>query len=311
MSGAPVSRSIDLSRLAPPAILENLLYEDLRAAFIARFKAEWTAARAIDPTLPDYDVELLATDPAMIAGRAWAYLRDLDRTRVNEAALAVLAPFAKRTDLDAVVARLGVERLVVTPANPATGAAAIMETDAQLLRRYLLAFDKPSAGSRDRYLYEAFTAWPGMLDAAVIGRDVHGRLGDTDIVIAGPGGRAPTTAELALVRGACTASNVKPEAVAVQVLAATQTPYTVSAVIEVPRGPDAALVAVDATARVKFAADDRTLIGAEVPVELLTGAAYGPNVIRVRRSAPAGDVAANPYAIPVCSSIVIVPEVRG
>lgn len=311
MAVAPVARSIDLSRLAPPAILEALSFDDLRAAFIARFKAEWQAARVNDPTLPMYDVEVLETDPAMWAGRAWSYLRLLDRQRVNEAVLAVLAPFAAGPDLDAVVARLGVLRQVVTPANPLSGAPAVMETDAQLLRRYLYAFDRPSAGSPGCYLYQAFTAWPGMLDAVVIGRAVHGRRGDTDIVIAGPGGRAPTADELALVRAAVTADGVKPEAVAVTVLGATRTLYSVDLAIDVPRGPDASLIAADAQARVAAVTIDRLQIGAKVPSGLLTGAAYGPNVIEARRTDSGGDVLADPYAIPVCAGISITPEVIG
>lgn len=301
--------AIDLSRLPPPNAIEPLDYETLFQAFIARFKAAWAGLRAADPTLPDYDVEALETDPAAIVGQAWSYLRLLDRARVNDAVRAVLAPFAKGTNLDAVAARANVQRLVVAPATPTT--PAVMESDERLLLRYLMAFDRPSAGSADRYLYEAYTAWPALHDAAVIGHAVHGRRGDTDVVIVGPGGREPTAAELQLVRDAVTAPHVQPEAVAVAVLPAQRALYDVALAIDVSNGPDASLIQQEAEARVRTVADERTRIGAEVPLNLLTGAAYGPGVISVRSTAPAASIAARPYAIPVCTGISVVTEVRG
>jgi phage-related baseplate assembly protein len=299
---------IDLSRIPAPNAIDPLDYESLRAAFIERFSAVWAAARAVDPTLPAYDVEMLETDPAIIIGEAWSYLRLLDRARVNDAIRAVLAPLARGADLDNVVARVNIVRLVVTPATGA--AAAVMESDAQLLRRYLLAFDRPSAGSADRYLYEAFTAWPAMLDAAVVGRAVHGRRGDTDIVVIGPNGVAATSQEMAAVRNAVNATNVKPEATSVSVIPAVRKTYTVSLVLVIPKGPDPSVVIADARTRVDAAITGRLLIGAEVPVWSIAGAAYGSNVIRVRVLSPTADIAPDPYSVPVCTGVTITAEVQ-
>ncbi|HWW46546.1 MAG TPA: baseplate J/gp47 family protein [Xanthobacteraceae bacterium] len=301
--------TIDLSRVPPPNAIEPLDYEALFAAFVSRFKAAWERMRAVDPTLPAYDVEMLETDPAMITGEAWSYLRLRDRARVNDAVRAVLAPLARGTNLDNVAARVNIERLVVIPAT--ANSPAVMESDTQLLRRYLMAFDRPSAGSRDRYLFEAFSAWPGMLDAAVIGRAVHGRRGDTDIVIIGPGGALPTTEQVRAVRDAVTATDVKPEATAVTVIPAVRTTYSVSLVLTLPQGPDPSVVIVDARARVDAAIAQRTLIGAEAPVWAIAGAAYGDNVIRVRVIAPEADIPADPYAVPVCTGVTITAEVQG
>ena len=299
--------TIDLSRLAPPAAIEALDFETLRAAFVERFLAFWNEARAADPTLPAYDVETLETDPAGILGQAWSYLRLLDRRRVNDAILSVLAPFARGADLDAIAAGANVTRLVVTPA--ANGQPVVLESDEALLRRYLLSFDRPAAGSRDRYLYEAWTAWPLMGDAAVLGFGVHGKRGDVHIVITAPGGRVPTDPEFGLVFAALHDSRVKPEAVGLTILRAERVEYTVSLRITIPAGPDGALVAAEAEARVKAATDARTLIGGEIPLGLLTGAAYGPNVIAVEDLAPVV-IAADPYKVPVCTGIDVSFVVR-
>lgn len=299
--------TIDLTRLPAPTIIEALSYETLIAAFKARFAAQWAIEVAEDPTLPQWDVDALETDPAVIAGEAWTMLRLLDRQRVDDAIKAVLAPLAEGADLDNVVARIGVVRLVVTAATDTT--AAVMESDERLLARYLLAFTRPAAGSADRYLYEAMTAWPSLWHAAVVGRAIHGRRGDVDLVVAGPEGCDPTDEEMALVRAACDSTSVKPEATALNVLRATRRLYDVDGRIVVPTGPDAEAVRTEAAARIVAAGTARTKIGAEVPRGVLLGAAYGTSVTRCDLTAPTDDIAGDPYTIPILSGVALTVEV--
>ena len=299
--------AIDLSRIPAPAAIEALDYETLLSAFVARFKVYWADARDTDPSLPDYDVDMLETDPAMIVGQVFAYLRLLDRQRVNDGIKALLAPFAQGADLDNIVARQGIARLAVIPAT--ANEPAVMETDTALLRRYLLSFDRPSAGSAARYLYEAWTAWPGMLDARVNGFKVHGRRGDTDIVIIGPDGDLATSVQRGLVSDAVRDDHVKPEAVSVSVIDATRVEYAVSLTIEVAPGPDPEIVRQEAIARITSAALARMLIGGEIPAGLLKGAAYGASVIAVTDHAPV-TIAADPYSVPVMTSLNVAVEVR-
>lgn len=131
---------INLSRLPLPDVIGTLDYEALYALFLSRFLAAWDEARAIDPSLPAYDVGSLETDLVASLGEAISYLRLLDRARVNDAVKAVLAPLATGADLDTVAARLGVERLIVQAAT--STAPAVMESDGRLLARYLLAFGR-------------------------------------------------------------------------------------------------------------------------------------------------------------------------
>ncbi len=307
MSFAP--HTIDLSRLPAPSAIETLDPAILKAAFLDRFVHFWDEQRGRDPSLPAFDVQGLDANPASIFAKAWAYLRLLDRARVNDAVRSVLAPLATGSNLDNIVARQGVQRLVVVPANEATGTPALMETDAALLRRYFLSFDRPSAGSAGRYLYEVFRALPLARDARVNGRAIHGRRGHTDVVVSGPAGRDANDAEIAAVRAAVLDPSVVPEAVSVSVLRAARRTYSVSLVIEVPPGPDASLLASEAAAKVRAATDERTVIGGEIPAGFLAGAAYGPNIIRVRDQVPVA-ITADPYTVPVCDSIVVAWELR-
>lgn len=299
----------DLSRLPAPTIIEPLDFETLKAGFLARFAAAWTEARAIDPTLPEWDVSGLETDPAVIVSEAWSWLRLLDRQRVNDVIKALLAPLAKGTNLDNVVARIGIERLTVIPATANT--EAVMESDDRLLQRYLLAFTRPAAGSADRYLLEAMTAWPGMLTGRVIGPSIHGRKGDVDIVVAGPDGRDATDDELATVRIACTSTKVKPEATSVSVLRSTRRIYDVTGRLTVPAGPDAEAVRIEASARIFAAGTARMSIGGAVPMSALAGAAYGTSITRVDLTAPVADIPGHPYTLPVPGTVTLTVEVAG
>ncbi|KRA05373.1 hypothetical protein ASD74_02435 [Rhizobium sp. Root564] len=307
--------SIDISRLPAPEAIEALDFEALYDAFKVRFLAFWDQQRAINPALPAYDVQKLETDPAGIVGEAWSYLRLMDRQRVNDAFRALLSAYAKGGNLEAIAAGRNIVRLVIVPAT--SSAAAIMEGDEALLRRYLLSFDVPASASAGRYLYDAWTAWPqspdkalGLWDARVNGRAIHGRLGDTDVVLIGPEGRLPTSVELATVRAAVTHPNRAPEAVAISVMSASRVEYVVSLVLEVPAvGPSPDVLKAEAIKRVTAAAKDRTLIGGEIPAGLLSGSAFGVGIIKVRDRAPVV-IEPDPYRVPVMTALTIDVEVR-
>ncbi|MBB4145815.1 baseplate J/gp47 family protein [Rhizobium rhizoryzae] len=314
MTYAPTA--IDLSRLPAPQAIEIISLNQLQADFKARFLLEWAAQQQLDPTLEDFTEADLETHPAIVVARAWRYLRNLDRNRVNDGLKALLAPLASGANLDAVAASRNVERLIVQPAT--STAEEILESDTSLLQRFLESFDRPAAGSAGRYLYDARSAWPqsadktlGLWDARVNGYAVHGRRGDIDLVIAGPFGRVPTTPELLTVRDAVTDINRAPEGVSIVVLPAVRVEYQPSLVIEVPgNGPAPETIRQEALARVEAAAMDRRLIGGEIPAGLLAGSAYGPNVIKVRDLAPVV-IAPDPYKIPVMTGLTVTVEVRG
>ncbi|MGO4735982.1 baseplate assembly protein [Bosea sp. 2KB_26] len=297
-ASSPVA--IDLSRLPAPNAIAPLDHPTVLAGFVESFLRFWDELRLTRPELPAFTAERLATDPAIVLGRVHSFLRLLDRAAVNDAVRAVLAPLAKRADLDNVVARQGVVRLETAPG--------VMETDEQLLKRYLLSFGRSSAGSIDRILFDAYTAWPAMWDASVNGWAVHGRRGETDLVISGPGGVTPTD-KLTAVSAAVTAPGSKVEAIGIFVLAAVPLHYAVAQAIRVPVGPDAELVRLEAVARVSAATDERHLIGGTIQRDLIAGAAYGPSIASVAHTAPPADVVATRYQIPVRTGIAIAVEV--
>jgi phage-related baseplate assembly protein len=300
--------SLDVSRLPQPDAIADATFSVAYDQFIERFLAEWTARRAADPSLPMFDVERLRSDPAAVLARAYAYTRTMDRTALNDAVRALLAHLSTGADLDNLAATRGLARLVLAPAT--AGSPAVMESDARLLDRYLSSFQRESAGSRGLYRLLAMTAWPACHDVAVIGRAVHGRRGDVDVVLAGPGGRTPMPEEIALVRAAIDAPGVRPEATAVTILPAQIFAFDVAVAIRLPPGPEPSLVVAEVESRIIAMAAERLRIGAQIPRGAVEGAAYGPSVEFVSLSAPPADIAPEPYTIPVLGAVSITWQVR-
>ncbi|WP_099863704.1 baseplate assembly protein [Pararhizobium haloflavum] len=290
--------SIDLSKLPKPNIIEEVDFEEILAEIEADLVARFPQVAPV-----------LQTESAIVKKliQAYATREMLMRLRINDATRAVLAPLSSGADLDVIAARQGLQRLVVTPAVGTT--PAVMESDDRFLIRYMASFDRQSAGSAGLYVSEAMKAWPQLHDVRVNGFQVHGRRGDTDIVIIGPAGAAPTEVERALVSAAVRAPGVKPEAVSVAVIAAKRVEYAVDMVLVVRDGPDASVVMQEAEARIRAAGDARTKIGEEIPPGYLVGAAFGPSIISVRDLAPVV-IPPDPYSVPVLTSINLTVEAQ-
>ena len=104
---------IDLSRLPPPDIIEELDFE----AVLALKNADYL--RRLREDHPDAEAPL-ESDPAYKVLETSAYRETLLRARGNRLARAVLLASATGADLDQLAALYGVERLTITPADPTT-----------------------------------------------------------------------------------------------------------------------------------------------------------------------------------------------
>ena len=299
-----IAPTLNPEYLPLPDAIEVVDQEVIFAERMAEFQ------RRADQVGFPYDVGGLEFDPIVIDQQAHAHREALMRARVNSAVRAVLPAYAQGADLDAIVARANVQRLVITPADPETGALAVMESDQNLLIRYLTSFAVPSAGSRDGYVYHTLTAYPTARDVHPVGPEVHQRPGRVVIYLLGPADDLVTPETVQIVRERVMRPNVKPLTDEVIVSAATIIPYEVELNIRVPRGPAPAMVAEAARTAVMRAAAARFAIGAHVHVNALEGAAYVANVLRVHRVGPAGDIVAGPGEAPLCTDVKINVEVE-
>ena len=92
-------------------------------------------------------------------------------------------------------------------------------------------------------------------------------------------------------------------------IAATRALYSVSLTLQIPNGPDPATVIDAATAAVTAVANQRMAIGGQVPMNLISGAAYVPGVAKVIMAAPLSDIPSDPYTAPVMSGLTILASV--
>lgn len=285
---------IDLSRARRPDVIPMESIDAALAGAKVRYVAEWNRQREADPTLPEYSVEMIEHDPAIISLRTWSGIRHADLRAVNDAIDSLLAIRARGIALDERVAGENIER-------------GTDENDTVLLRRFLLEKGRKSLGGRDRILFEAWTACPHMGDIRLNGRSVHGRTGDLHLVIAGPGGRDATDAEMAQIRAKALDTSIVVDGMDFVARRAIRQEYAYDLTAFIPRGPDPSIVENEIKARLTAAAADRLQIGAEVPAGL-AGIGYGLNVIRLVDNAPVA-IVADPYGIPVMTDCRVKAEV--
>lgn len=289
---------IDLSRLPAPVVVEQIDYEAILAERMAYAVSLWPA---------DQQAEVAATlalesEPLTKLLQESAYRETLLRQRVNEAALAVLLPFAQGADLEQIGARFNVVRLVITPANPSAvpPVAAVLEDYESLRERIQMAMEGLStAGPRNAYIFHARSADGRVADASAISPapaevvvTVQGALGN--------GTAAPDL--LAVVAAYLSDEDRRPVADRLTVQSAQELPYTVEAVLYLnSSGPESEPVRVAAETRLAALVNARRRLGQEVNRSALDAALHIEGVKRVELPGWA-DVVASLTQAPYCTA---------
>ena len=131
--------TIDLNQLPAPDVVEELDFETILAERKATLVSLYPEAEqaAIARTLT------LESEPLVKLLEENAYREVMWRQRVNEAARAVMLPYAAGSDLDVLAANNNTARLVITPANDNAipPVPAVMESDSDFRLRTQQAFE--------------------------------------------------------------------------------------------------------------------------------------------------------------------------
>ncbi len=271
------STAIDLSRLPPPDVIEQLDFEAIyvrrRADFLARYP-EFTAFVESDPA-----IKLLETG---------AYAELVLRQRINDAARSVLIAYALGGNLDHLAALFGVVRREIEPANPQTGAPAVMESDDDLRRRVLLAPDSYSvAGPASAYVFHALSADGDVLDASATSPSP----GEVIVSVLSRTGDGTASPELlAAVRTVLTDDEVRPLTDHVTVQSAVLVPFDIVAGLTLYPGPDSQLI-VDTAGEslARLLASNRRL-GRNISRSSIVAALHVGGVQNVSLTSPAADI---------------------
>lgn len=289
---------IDLSRLPAPVVVEQIDYEAILAERKAYAVSLWPA---------DQQAEVAATlalesEPLTKLLQESAYRETLLRQRVNEAALAVLLPFAQGADLEQIGARFNVVRLVITPANPSAvpPVAAVLEDYESLRERIQMAMEGLStAGPRNAYIFHARSADGRVADASAISPAPA----EVVVTVQSALGNGTATPELlAVVAAYLSDEDRRPVADRLTVQSAQELPYTVEAVLYLnSSGPESEPVRAAAETRLAALVNARRRLGQEVNRSALDAALHIEGVKRVELPGWA-DVVASLTQAPYCTA---------
>lgn len=270
--------AIDLSRLPPPQVIEALSFEAILATMLSDFQGRY----------PDYTA-LVESDPVMKALEVGAYQILLLRQHFNERAVSMLIAHATEGDLDNLAAFYDVTRLVVTPADPDTGAAAVMEGDDALRRRVLLAPDSFTvAGPASAYIFHALSAAGTIADANATSPE-PGHVLVSLLSVNGDGGASD--AEIEAVEAVVNADSVRPLTDLVTVASATIIDFDVTATLQLAAGPDASIILAAAHAALSAYLGSRRKIGRLISASGIAGALQVEGVETVILASPSVDIA--------------------
>lgn len=286
---ATTSTTVDLSRLPAPIVVEQLTFEQIVAKMIAK----------VVELLPTFDATI-DSDPAVKVLHAAAYRELLLRQAFQDSALQLFVAYATGARLDHLAVLVGVTRQILTPANAATGAAAIYEDDDRLRQRITLAPEGFSvAGPELAYVKHAKDASADVLDASAISPAP----GEVLVSVLYRGGDGTASAELvAKVAAIVTAPGIRPLGDHVTVASATVVPYAINARLITFTGPDPDLIVAAArTALNTFLAENRKL-GRAITRTGLTTALSPTGVHRVDLDLPA-DIFCSMTQVANCTSI--------
>ena len=286
--------TLDLSRLPPPELLRDVVYQSILSDRLARLKANLNAAGIA------WDVDSLTANPLVLLEREDAYREFLLLQAINDVARARMLAFAAGADLEHIGANFGVVRQ--------TG-----EDDSRLRRRIQLAPDAyTTAGSEAAYIYHALTADPRVVDAVAVGHGSH-LVAPGEVIVSvlcEDGGDPDVQTEiLANVRARLFDKRIKPLTVILRLQAATPLTYTISAVLKIRRGPDPQVVRAEALARLGAYLGNRRQVGRLHTRSGILAALHTASLETVDLQIPAADVDPGQVGIAVPTAINVTTEI--
>jgi len=290
------STPIDLSRLPAPTFVEQKTYDQIYAERLADHVARCQAAGvAFDATIK--------SDPAIKLIEDAAYRELLLRQAFQDGCAQLLVAFARGPILDHLGALVGVSRLTVTPADPDTGAAAVLEEDDDFRKRIVLAPESFSvAGPELAYVYWAKTASASVADASFTSPD-PGQAVISVLSIDGDGA-APDDL-LDAVRAVVGSDGIRPQTDEVIVRSAEIIAFSIAARVYTYAGPDYAIVlAAGRTKLDAYLASSRQL-GRSITLSGLEAALTVEGVQRVELDGPLAHVTCDLTQAAHCTDIQI------
>lgn len=286
------STTVDLSRLPAPVVVAQLPFETIRAALVADMQA----------LLPEFSAAV-SSDPVVKLLEVAAYRELLLRRDVQDAAQQNFVAYATGSALDHLAALVGVARLVVVPADPTTGTAAVLETDDALRQRIVLAPEGFSvAGPELAYVKHAKDARGDILDASAAS-PAPGEVLVT--ILSSTGDGTASDDQIAAVRAVVTSDAIRPLGDLVTVASAQILPFAVHARLTTFAGPDPALLLAQARVNLGAYLTASRRLDRDITMTAIIAALSPPGVDEVELIEPAARIPCNASQAALCTAITI------
>jgi len=293
------SALIDLSSLPVPDALDALDFETLYARRKAALIALW-------PTPEQAEIAAtvaLESEPLARLLQENCYRELVMRQRINDAVRAVMLAYAQGSDLDQRAALFGIQRLVVTPADPANDIPAVYEDDDALRRRIQLAPQGFSvAGPSAAYESKALAVDGRLLDA----KATRPQPGDVLVTLLSRDGDG--TADDALCRkveAALAAEDQRPLNDTVLARPAEIVRYRIRAKGYTRSAVGADVLIAQAKKNARAYADKVRRLGVGVAESAIKGVCQAAGLSRTELIEPAGDLPIGPTQASFCVDVVI------
>ncbi|KWK27744.1 baseplate assembly protein [Burkholderia stagnalis] len=293
------SALIDLSSLPVPDALDALDFETLYGRRKAALIALW-------PTPEQAEIAAtvaLESEPLARLLQENCYRELVMRQRINDAVRAVMLAYAQGSDLDQRAALFGIQRLVVTPADPANDIPAVYEDDDALRRRIQLAPQGFSvAGPSAAYESKALAVDGRLLDA----KATRPQPGDVLVTLLSRDGDG--TADDALCRkveAALAAEDQRPLNDTVLARPAEIVRYRIRAKGYTRSAVGADVLIAQATKNARAYADKVRRLGVGVAESAIKGVCQAAGLSRTELIEPAGDLPIGPTQASFCVDVVI------
>lgn len=284
--------AVDLSRLPPPTVIEQVDYEVLLADALTQLKQR-------DPA---FDA-LVESDPALKILQVCIYREVILRQQFNQRLRGLMLAYARGGDLDQLGALMGVTRLTLTPADPTRGIAATMESDHDFRYRIQLAPEGYStAGPAAAYIYHALSSDAEVLDASATSPS-PGAVVMTILSRSGDGTASPALCQRVLT--VLSADTVRPLTDHVTVQPAQINAFEIDAVLFVFPGPDSSVVTANARTQLQDRLRAAQRLGRDIARSAIMAALHVEGVARVQLNAPSSDLFNSLTQAAFCRSITV------
>lgn len=288
--------AVDLSKLAPPEVVETLSFETVFQEMLADLIVRDSTFSA-----------LVESDPAYKILEVAAYRETLIRQRVNDAARAVMLAYAIGTDLDQIGANFNVERLIIEAGDPNAipPTEDVYESDTDFRRRIQLSLEGyTTAGSIGAYIFHALGADGDVKDVAVPNTPLTPGTVNVAVLSRTGTGTAPA-GTLAAVTAALNAEEVRPLCDTVVVASAEIVSYSIVATLTLYSGAGQTQVMAAAQAAAQAYADSMNALGLDITRSGIFAALHQAGVQNVTLTTPAADISIAWNQAPRCTAITL------